>query len=174
MPVTGIADRILTETTETRENLRVGSIAVERKGSEVTISLSARYKPTDEADYETDRWGYTETDLEPALRFPNLEETQAALVAAFVPYAIEEAGGFAGFRETATKTNSLIDRLEALTLPKLDDVADGIERYEAATERAAELDERIERTDDLIDEIVYELYGLTDEEIEIVEEAVGQ
>jgi type II restriction/modification system DNA methylase subunit YeeA len=40
-------------------------------------------------------------------------------------------------------------------------------------ERAAELDEKIERTDDLIDEIVYELYGLTDEEIEIVEETVG-
>ena len=42
-----------------------------------------------------------------------------------------------------------------------------------AKERAAELDEQIERTDELIDEIVYELYGLTDEEIEIVEGAVG-
>jgi len=40
-------------------------------------------------------------------------------------------------------------------------------------ERAEALDEKIERTDALIDEIVYELYGLTDEEIEIVEEAVG-
>jgi len=30
------------------------------------------------------------------------------------------------------------------------------------------------RTDTLIDEVVYELYGLTDEEIEIVEEAVGE
>ena len=40
-------------------------------------------------------------------------------------------------------------------------------------ERAANLDEKIERTDDLIDEIVYELYGLTDKEIEIIEEAVG-
>jgi type II restriction/modification system DNA methylase subunit YeeA len=36
------------------------------------------------------------------------------------------------------------------------------------------LDAKIEHTDDLIDEIVYELYGLTDEEIEIVEEAVGE
>ena len=39
------------------------------------------------------------------------------------------------------------------------------ERDMDACERAAELDERIERTDDLIDEIVYELYGLTDKEI---------
>ncbi|MFC5136325.1 MULTISPECIES: hypothetical protein [Haloferacaceae] len=36
-----------------------------------------------------------------------------------------------------------------------------------------ELDEKIAKTDDLIDEIVYELYGLTEEEIEIVEEAVS-
>ncbi|ACV49118.1 hypothetical protein GBQ70_02335 [Halomicrobium sp. ZPS1] len=41
-------------------------------------------------------------------------------------------------------------------------------------ERAAELEAKIEKTDDLIDEIVYELYGLTDEEIEIIEEAVGE
>lgn len=52
-------------------------------------------------------------------------------------------------------------------------ISDSVERYEDATERAAELDEQIERTDALIDELVYELYGLTDEEIEIVEEAVG-
>lgn len=70
------------------------------------------------------------------------------------------------------ETNSLIDRLEALRLPDPDDVADGLERYSDAVERAEELDRKIERTDELIDEIVYELYGLTDEEIEIVEEAV--
>lgn len=41
-----------------------------------------------------------------------------------------------------------------------------------AVECAAELDEQIRLTDELIDEIVYELYGLTDEEVAIVEEAV--
>jgi hypothetical protein len=39
--------------------------------------------------------------------------------------------------------------------------------------RAEELEEKIERTDDLIDDIVYDLYGLTNQEIEIVEDAVG-
>jgi type II restriction/modification system DNA methylase subunit YeeA len=72
-----------------------------------------------------------------------------------------------------SKTISLLDRLESLTLPAIADVRDGLEDYHDAVERAEELDEKIERTDDLIDEIVYELYGLTDEEIEIVEEAVG-
>ena len=55
-----------------------------------------------------------------------------------------------------------------------DGVVDGLERYIDATERAEELDAKIEKTDDLIDEIVYELYGLTDEEIEIVESAVAE
>ncbi len=39
--------------------------------------------------------------------------------------------------------------------------------------RAEELEAKIQRTDNLIDDIVYELYGLTDEEIEIVKQAVG-
>jgi len=54
------------------------------------------------------------------------------------------------------------------------DVESGLESYTETKARAEELDAKIEHTDDLIDEIVYELYGLTDEEIEIVEEAVGE
>ncbi len=88
--------------------------------------------------------------------------------------AVDEAGGFANFRETATKTNSLVDRLRKLTLPAVGDVEDGLASYLETKERAEELEEKIEKTDELIDEIVYELYGLTDEEIEIVEEAVGE
>ena len=41
-----------------------------------------------------------------------------------------------------------------------------------ARERAEEPHVKIEQMGQLIDEIVYELYGLTDEEIEIVEVAV--
>lgn len=85
----------------------------------------------------------------------------------------DEAGGFADFRETATKTNSLVDRLRGLTLPVVAEVEDGLANYRETVERAEELEAEIERTDDLIDEIVYELYGLTDEEIAIVEESVG-
>lgn len=55
----------------------------------------------------------------------------------------------------------------------VDDVAVDLENYLRTKERAEELDAKIEQTDELIDEIVYELYGLTDEEIEIVEEAVS-
>jgi len=93
-------------------------------------------------------------------------------VEAFVPIAVEKADGFADFRETATKTNSLIDRLKALTLPDPDDVAEDLRRYIKVKKRAEDLDKRIQRTDELIDEIVYDLYGLSDDEIEIVESAL--
>jgi hypothetical protein len=55
-------------------------------------------------------------------------------------------------------------------LPDPDDVADGLERYVDAKARAEELDEKIERADELIDEVVYALYGLTDEAIETLGE----
>jgi hypothetical protein len=58
-------------------------------------------------------------------------------------------------------------------LSALADVRDGLDTYREQVERAAELDEQIERTDELIDEIVYDPYGLTDEEIAIVNAAVG-
>ncbi|RLM67588.1 restriction endonuclease [Halorubrum sp. Atlit-26R] len=80
----------------------------------------------------------------------------------------------AGFRENATKTNSLVDRLKAITLPDPDDAADDLGRYVETKKRADELDAKIAETDRLIDEIVYDLYDLTEEEIEIVEEAVAE
>jgi type II restriction/modification system DNA methylase subunit YeeA len=74
--------------------------------------------------------------------------------------------------DNATKTTSLVDRLKDITLPEPTDVEDDLRRYVETNERADELDVKIEKTDRLIDEIVYELYGLTDEEIEIVEQSI--
>ncbi|MBS1264182.1 MAG: hypothetical protein MAG715_01384 [Methanonatronarchaeales archaeon] len=172
-PPSGLASTILTETAEDRENLRVGSVSVEKKGSKLVLYVSARYKPEKPEEFETDRWGYTETETMPAMEFAGLSEKQEALIEEFVPLAVDEAGGFADFRETATKTKSLIDRLEALTLPRLSDVEDGLERFLEVKAEAEELDEKIQKTDELIDQIVYELYGLTEEEIAVVEGAIG-
>jgi len=173
-PPEGSADSILQQTTEEKPNLRVGEASVERESpNTVEIRLKARYKPDDDDAHETDQWGYTETEPLPALRITDLTETEADLIEAFIPVAVDEAGGFASFRENATKTNSLVDRLRKLTLPDVNDVREGLESYIETKARAEELEEKIEKTDDLIDEIVYELYGLTDEEIEIVEETVA-
>lgn len=55
----------------------------------------------------------------------------------------------------------------------MDDPHGGLEGHRETTERAEELEVKIQRTDDPIDGIVYERYGLTDEEIGTVEQAVG-
>jgi len=164
------SENILDATTKEYEKLQVERARTKRNGTTVTIEATARYKPEDEDEYETDTYGYTETEFFEAFTLTDLSENEAALVEAFVPVAVDDEIG--GFRDNATKTNSLIDRLKAITLPDPDDVADDLKRYIETKERADELDEKIEKTDRLIDEIVYDLYDLTDEEIEIVEEAV--
>jgi hypothetical protein len=198
VPVEGVGDSVLAETAEDREGLRVGQVLVERDvGGCLVLSVTARYKPEGdeasdrvpdhEADRETDRWGYVETDPVPAIRFPHLgrsagesalsavpAETAAALVEVFVPAAAARGGGFAGFREIATKTNSLLDRLRALTLPNPERVADEVARFREVRARAAELDDRIEALEAAIDGIVYRLFGLDDEEIEVVSEIADE
>lgn len=59
-------------------------------------------------------------------------------------------------------------------MPAVDDVADDLKNYLRTKKRAEEFDAKIEQTDRLIDETVYEPYGLTEEEIEIFEEAVDE
>jgi len=171
-PQTGSADSILRQTTKQKPYLRVGKAVINRTSRDtVEVFLTAEYKP------DPDKMGkdsYTETDPIPALRIIDLQEPEADLIEAFVPVAVEKAEGFAGFYDYATKTNSLLDRLKDIVLPNLDDVADGIEEYKKTTERAEELDRKIKQIERLIDEIVYELYGLTDEEIEIVEDVVSK
>ncbi|MFP4188179.1 MAG: class I SAM-dependent DNA methyltransferase, partial [Halobacteriales archaeon] len=176
MPPAGLADSALARTAEDLEGLRVEGVGFEDDGGALVMHAEVSYKPDDEDPRETDAYGrLAEEEFETyeAMRFVGLSDAQEALVREFVPVAVEEAGGFAGFRETATKTNSLVDRLEDLTLPDVDATRDGLERYTDVKERADKLDEKIEKTDALIDEIVYDLYGLTDEEIETVEEAVA-
>ena len=160
---------ILDATTTDYKKLRVGDVMTERSGNRVSIHATARYKPIDEDEYETDRWGYTETEQYEAFTLTNLTDEEAALIEAFVPVAVEKGDGFAGFRDNATKNNSLIDRLKAITLPDPKDVTDDLRRYAEVKEQAKDLDEKIEKINQLLNEIVYHIYDLTDEEIKIVE-----
>ena len=174
LPDTGFfqpsSENILDSTTEDYEKLQIERTRVERDGSTVTIKATARYKPEDEDNFETDTYGYTETDFFEAFSLTDLSGEEAALIEAFVPVAVDNE--IAGFRDNATKTNSLIDRLKAITLPDINDISDDLNRYIETKERADELDTKIRQAEQLIDEIVYDLYNLTEEEIEIVESAV--
>lgn len=166
------ASNELDATSEEYNNLRVGDVKVEYNQRDIVIYATARYKPENKEAYETDRWGYTETGYKEAFTLTDLSEEEAALVEAFVSVVIDKSDGFAGFRDNATKTNSLIDRLKAITLPALEEVSDDLQRYLESKSRADELDEKIKKTDQLIDEIVYDLYNLSDEEIKIVESSI--
>lgn len=177
MPVAGVSDTPLVETTEEYDGLRIEGVTFENEGDRVIMSVDVSYKPDEDDSRETDRWGrLTEEEFETygAMAFVGLSDTEEMLLKNFVPVAVEKAEGFAGFRKNATKTNSPLDRLKGLTLPDIDEVRTGLEQYMEVSTRANELEEKIEKTDQLIDEIVYDLYGLTDEEIEIVEETVGE
>jgi hypothetical protein len=169
-PPEGVAESIIAETTETRDSLRVGSVSVTENGSDVVISLSARYKPEDEEEFETDRWGYTETELIPAMEFVGLDDRTRSLLAEFVEYAVSEGDGFANFRDNATSTTSLVDRLEELTLPAIDDIEDDLERYLDRKEHAEKLEVKISDLDSQIDNKVYELFNLDEADIQVIEE----
>ncbi|RQG88994.1 restriction endonuclease [Natrarchaeobius halalkaliphilus] len=176
------AATMLTATTEELPTLRIGSAHVDRTERGVVVSVTLRYKPgrgtTDgdsvaKCDVDTDRWGYTETEPVPALELAGIDDGMATLVETFVPYAVDTGSGFAGFRETATKTISPLERLEALGVPRLEDVADELAEYRAARERTRELDERIAALDSTIHERVCTLYGVPAEERSIVARGFG-
>lgn len=180
-PSRGAGDSILQSTTENYPSLRVGKVSINRESdTKVEIQLTARYKPTELGkeesgpvdDREPDQWGYVETDPIGAIRITDLTKIEADLIEAFVPVAVDKAGGFADFRDTATKTNSLLDRLKVMTLPKVNDIVDDLEGYIEVKDRADNLENKIEKTDELIDKSVYNLYELTDDEIKIVESAI--
>ena len=157
------------------ETIRATESIVEREGNTLTVKLVPYVKPNEEYldEYDTNSYDYATLDPIPALRFNSLDENLAVLIEAFVPYAVAEANGFAGYRDDAITSKSLIDRLHELTLPDKDDIEEELQRYREQRERAKNLEDEIEATTQLIDKIVYDLYGLTDEEIEIVEEAVA-
>jgi hypothetical protein len=176
MPPDGFADSILNEsvgTSDKFETLRVTGAEVHQDGNTVTVLAVPYVKPKESVreEYDTNSRDYATLEPEPAMVFQNLDKDEIALLKGFVPYAVSNEEG--GFTDNATKTISLIDRLEDIVLPKLEDVEEGIERYRVKVDRADELEQKIHENETEIDRLAYTLFGLTDEEIEIVEEAVA-
>nr|WP_324664494.1 TaqI-like C-terminal specificity domain-containing protein [Haloarcula sp. CK38] len=168
-PSDGVSASKLAATTDEWPNLKIGTVTVEETGSAIVLTATARYKPDSDA-VETDRWGYAETEPIPAVEFVGLDTEYETLVETFVPYATETAGGFANFRENATTSKSLYDRLSELQLPRVADVERGLQQFIDRRERADELDDRIEDARLMLEERVCDLYGLTDEERTVVKD----
>jgi len=172
-PAEGVSNSLLTDTTDERDSLRLGRIEIRRNGDELMLLASARYKPEDSEEFETDQWGYTETDLIPAMKFTNQSTTEQVLLSEFIPIAVDEAGGFADFRETATSTNSLLDRLASLTLPNIESCKSGLERFADVKSRSEEIENRIQEAEDQVDDCVFELYGVSNDDRELIEDALS-
>jgi type I restriction-modification system DNA methylase subunit len=173
-PAGGVSSSILSKMTDEYDGLRVGSVRIQNQNQKVVIEATARYKPENEDEFETDQWGYTETELVPAIEFIGLNEIEEALIQIFVPHAIGKGDGFADFRDNATSTNSLLDRLNGLTLPDVDDVESDLKRYMNQKQQVSEIDRENERLLDFLNGIVYELYDLDADESTMVEETVVQ
>lgn len=171
-PASGVSSSILSKTSDEYDGLRVGSVRIQQQNRKVTIEATARYKPENEDEFETDQWGYTETEFISAIEFIGLDEIEEALIQIFVPHAIEKGDGFADFRDNATSTNSLMDRLNGLTLPDIDDVEADLNKYMDQKQQVSKIDRENERLLEFLNEIVYELYDLDADESAMVEETV--
>jgi len=160
---------LLNQTTENYDKLKIESVQVERSDDTVEVFATARYKPENPDDFDTDSNGYTESGPFPAFRLTGLDDDTAALIEAFVPVATNRRDGLGGYKEEATKNISPRTRLENIRVPDTSRVVDNLRRFTENRAEARELRRRIEFTDYIIDRIVYRLYDLTEEEIRIVE-----
>ena len=80
----------------------------------------------------------------------------------------------ADFDDLCRRLCSAANRRKIATDPRSRDFQEAIQaEYEPSMQRLDEINEALARTDELIDNIVYALYGLSEEEIAIVEESLA-
>ncbi|WP_157621199.1 Eco57I restriction-modification methylase domain-containing protein [Salisaeta longa] len=173
-PVPGVQQSMLAATAATYDGLRIGTLSATRTDAAVTLRATARYKPAaddDLPDDALDRWGYHETDPVDVCTLHGCTDLEAALVVHWIDVLNAHGSGYGGYRDNATKTISLLDRLHAARFPDPTDdaIARQLRPFLNNAAEAARLDRHLAFTDALIDRIVYRLYGLTDEEVAVVE-----
>lgn len=175
-PAPGVGGSILADTTRDREKLKLGRLFAEVDDTDgsatVTVRATARYKPNaaDEiSDDALDTYGYFETAPVDVCTLYGCTDLEAGLVDHWLAALDDRGEGFSGYRDHATKTISLRDRILAVRLPDPDAETANLRSFLDNAASAADLDRRLAVTDDLIDRIVYCLYDLSDAEIAIVE-----
>jgi len=72
-PQTASTDSVLYGTRENYEKLQTGEVNLERRGDDaIVVTATARYKPENSEEYETDSNDYTETEFIEAFRLTDL------------------------------------------------------------------------------------------------------
>jgi hypothetical protein len=161
-PVDGVSNTKLGKKSSDLPKLKMEDFRIVEEGGKRLIQFKAKYK--EEGDY-------TETDYISAYVIEGDKKTQL-LVEKTLKKAFEKGSGHCGFRDNAASTISLLDRLRDVKIPDIDKNQEGLRSLTEQRNKAEELEEKIENTDQEINEIVYDLYDLTEEEIEIVEDSV--
>lgn len=167
-PVENISESVLSDTKEDRENLKIGRAELREEAGKLVLYATAKYKPEDEEEFdekEKDQWGYIETEFKPAMNFI-VEGDMKDLIGEFLPLAIENEE--AGFKKKATQSSSIVERLEEVQLPDLDDIRSGLNKFLDNKEKASKVQNKISSTEHEIHAIVFDLYDLTEEEVETV------
>jgi len=76
-------------------------------------------------------------------------------------------------RISKAKEKLIWQKIAEITVPEFNEkVKDGFLKFKSAMQKAKEFDEEILKIDRAIDRLVYDLYGLTEEEIQVVEKSV--
>ena len=101
---------------------------------------------------------------------------EVRLLREYLPVALEksEKKTYAGFLPYTTTRHSLIDRLRKLEIPGLSGVETGFEQYLDQADRERELETCIKVAENMIDESVCSLYGLTVDDRAIVDEGLQE
>jgi uncharacterized protein Yka (UPF0111/DUF47 family) len=178
-PAPGATTSLLADTTTERDGLRIGTLSATQDDDTVQVRATARFKPDGPReswpgvvpdDAEPDRWGYVETAPLSVCALHDCSEAEAGLVVHWLDALNDADSGFSGYRDTATKTIPLLDRIYDIRFPDPDYCRDALGSFLRNAAEAAELDREIAFTDGLIDQIVYRLYGLSEDGVGVVEE----
>jgi type I restriction-modification system DNA methylase subunit len=161
-PPSDMDTKLLKRTEDIYDSLHIDGVQFERDGITLRLLVDVEATPVGANEARTH-------EGVPAMEFVNIDDDEVELLRAFVPEAVERADGYANFRNYITKNRSLEYRLRNMLLPETDRVREDVELFMERKEEAARLDDRIQNTDDLIDQIIYRLYQLTDEQMEQIE-----
>ncbi|MGA9350772.1 MAG: TaqI-like C-terminal specificity domain-containing protein [Anaerolineae bacterium] len=127
------------------------------------VRAKLRDPESDWREHQRDKEGNFIRQWLPAYRLPLDKATGR-----FYHYAFAHLGGFAGAGKfPGGSTRTTLEKLKATKVPKL--VSVDLAPLTVLDAELTEVRRKIRLTDDLIDQIVYRLYGLTEEEIAIVE-----
>jgi hypothetical protein len=152
------------------DSLRLGTVSVERDGGTVSVSATIRYKPENPEEYELED-GYTESKSYDAFQIVDISSEHADFIKEYIQCVVDNHNDVRGFYMHATQNKTPLKRLrDDLEIPDFDEFEDEWERYEAARDYANDLDEEISEIEDVINSLIYILFGLEGEEIDIIEQ----